>query len=51
MSSAQEPLGAAALVDFEGLVVITDLTPADRFIVARLQDVEDHPDLILEEAA
>lgn len=50
MSGAHEPLGAGTLVDGDGLVVVTDLTPVDKFIVARLQDVEDHPDLILDAA-
>lgn len=45
-----EPLGSGALVDVQGLAVVSDLTPLDRLVIARLQDVEDHPDLILDAA-
>jgi hypothetical protein len=51
MSAAPAPLGSGALVDADGLAVLTELTPMDRLVIARLQDVEDHPDLILDEAA
>jgi hypothetical protein len=44
-------MGSGALVDADGLAVVTELTPMDRLVIARLQDVEDHPDLILGEAA
>jgi hypothetical protein len=46
-----EPLGSGAIVDDRGLAVVTDLTPLDRLVIARLQDVEDHPDLVLDDAA
>jgi hypothetical protein len=51
MSGVHGPLGSGALVDAGGLAVITELSPMDRLVIARLQDVEDHPDLILDEAA
>ena len=51
MTGAMEPLGSAALVDENGVSVVIDLTPMDRLVLARLQDVDDHPDLILDEAA
>lgn len=46
-----DPLGSGAFVSREGLAAVIDLTPADRLVIARLQDVEDHPDLVLDEAA
>lgn len=46
-----EPLGSGSVVDETGQAVIVDLTPLDCLIVARLQDVEDHPDRLLDEAA
>lgn len=51
MSGAHGPLGSGALVDADGLAAVTELTPMDRLVIARLQDVEDHPDLILDEVA
>lgn len=41
----EEPLGSGALVDEGGHAVVVALTPLDRLVIARLQDVEDHPDL------
>ncbi|GAA4033661.1 hypothetical protein GCM10023063_16790 [Arthrobacter methylotrophus] len=46
-----EPIGFGAIVDKDGRTVVINLTPMDRLVIARLQDVEDHPDLILDEAA
>jgi hypothetical protein len=51
MNGWAAPLGSGALVGADGLPVVTELTPMDRLVIARLQDVEDHPDLILDEAA
>lgn len=50
-SSAREPMGSGVLVDSHGHAVVTDLTPHDRLVIARLQDVEDHPDLLWDDAA
>lgn len=49
--NAPEPLGSGAFVNEDGQSVLTELTPMDRLVISRLQDVEDHPDLILDEAA
>ncbi|MET4143990.1 hypothetical protein [Arthrobacter sp. UYCo732] len=46
-----EPLGSGAFVNEDGLAVVIELTPMDRLVIACLQDVEDHPDLIVDEAA
>lgn len=46
-----EPMGSGSFVNADGLAVVVELTPLDRLVIARLQDVEDHPDLILDEAA
>lgn len=51
MSAAPAPLGSGALVGEDGEPAVIELTPMDRFVIARLQDVEDHPDLVLDEAA
>lgn len=51
MTAHPMPLGSGALVGEDGAAAVTDLTPLDRFVIARLQDVEDHPDLVLDEAA
>jgi hypothetical protein len=51
MSAGPGPLGSGALVGEDGAAAVTDLTPLDRLVIARLQDVEDHPDLIMDEAA
>lgn len=44
------PLGSGTIVDERGSAVVTDLTPLDLLVISRLQDVEDHPDLILDAA-
>lgn len=44
-TGSEEPLGSGALVNEDGLAVVVALTPLDRLVIARLQDVEDHPDL------
>jgi hypothetical protein len=51
VSVAQEPLGAGTLIDGDGLAVVTHLKQWDHLVIARLQDVDDHPDLMLDEAA
>lgn len=53
MSSADHgvPLGSGSFVADNGQRVVTELTPLDRLVIACLQDVEDHPDLVLDEAA
>lgn len=51
MSAAAQidaPLGSGAIVDEQGMAVVTDLTPMDLLVISCLQDVEDHPDLILD---
>lgn len=46
-----QPLGSGDLVNEDGRPVVSALTPLDCLVIARLQDVEDHPDLLLDEAA
>lgn len=50
-TDVEEPVGSGAFVNEDGLAVVIELTPLDRLVIARLQDVEDHPDLILDGAA
>ncbi|ACL42337.1 hypothetical protein Achl_4386 (plasmid) [Pseudarthrobacter chlorophenolicus A6] len=50
-ANAPEPLGSGAFVTGDGESVVTELTAMDRLVIARLQDIEDHPDLILDQAA
>lgn len=49
--SANGALGTGVICNEQGTPVITDFTALDARVVARLQDIEDHPDLILETAA
>lgn len=43
---AELPLGGGVWCDGSGNPVIIDLTAHDTLVIARLQDVEDHPDLL-----
>ncbi|QOD06188.1 hypothetical protein [Pseudarthrobacter sp. BIM B-2242] len=43
------PLGECVICDRDGNPVIVTLTSHDALVVARLQDVEDHPDLLPED--
>lgn len=49
--SGTGPMGSGVLCDAHGNPVIFNFTAQDARIVARLQDVEDHPDLLLPAAA
>ncbi|HEX9089645.1 MAG TPA: hypothetical protein VF867_19290 [Arthrobacter sp.] len=44
-------LGECVFCDDEGTPVIVDLSAQDTHVIARLQDVEDHPDLLPEDEA
>lgn len=44
-------LGSGVLCNEQGIPVISDLTALDARMVARFQDIEDHPDLLLDAAA
>lgn len=44
-----QKLGEGVLCDAEGTPVIVDLSALDTLVIARLQDVEDHPDLLPED--
>lgn len=43
------PLGECVMVDGVGAPVVIAWTSHDALVVARLQDVEDHPDLLPED--
>lgn len=43
---AERPLGEGVWCDGAGTPVVIDLTALDTLVIARLQDVEDHPDLL-----
>lgn len=49
--SANGALGSGVFCDEQGTPAITDFTALDARVVARLQDIEDHPDIILDAAA
>jgi hypothetical protein len=49
--SANGALGTGVFCDEQGAPVVTDFTALDARVVARLQDIEDHPDIILDAAA
>ncbi|WP_422759103.1 hypothetical protein [Paenarthrobacter sp. C1] len=51
MNTGPGPVGSGTMVGVDGSAAVTDLTLMDRLVIARLQDVEDHPDLVLDEAA
>jgi hypothetical protein len=43
---AELPLGEGVWCDGAGTPAVFDLTVHDTLVIARLQDVEDHPDLL-----
>jgi hypothetical protein len=47
---AELSLGEGAWCDRDGTPAVFDLTAHDTLVIARLQDVEDHPDLLPVEA-
>lgn len=50
-ASSAQPLGSGDFVDSDGHAVVTNPTEQDCLVIARLQDVEDHPDLLWADAA